>query len=150
MRHHGTQKAALPAGRKVEPTEDEDGLTGCCDCPYGQEGNFFCKHCVAVGLPGLQQSESVPKHRAAAACAADRDLRRRLAPGRAPPTDRPAPHPHRRRHVRAPDGATPQRPHLPPRPGPPCTGMHRPMGYIQPRRTGCPHTGQSVERRRYP
>ncbi|MFJ4863702.1 SWIM zinc finger domain-containing protein [Streptomyces sp. NPDC088748] len=87
---------------EVELTEDEDGLTGWCDCPYGQEGNF-CKHCVAVGLTVLQQSESLPKHRAAAASrgrplstwletlsrdellalvnehiAADRDLRRRL------------------------------------------------------------------------
>ncbi|MFF8419586.1 SWIM zinc finger domain-containing protein [Streptomyces sp. NPDC015680] len=87
---------------EVELTEHEDGLTGCCDCPYGQEGNF-CKHCVAVGLAILQQSESVPKHRAAAASrgrqlstwletrsrdellalvkehiAADRDLRHRL------------------------------------------------------------------------
>ncbi|WP_328739149.1 SWIM zinc finger family protein [Streptomyces erythrochromogenes] len=87
---------------EVELTEHEDGLTGCCDCPYGREGNF-CKHCVAVGLTVLQQSESVPKHRAAAASrsrqlttwletrsrgellalvkehiAADHDLRRRL------------------------------------------------------------------------
>ncbi|MYT23046.1 hypothetical protein GTW69_22620 [Streptomyces sp. SID7760] len=86
----------------VELTEHENGLTGWCDCPHGQEGNF-CKHCVAVGLAVLQQAESVPKHRAAAASrgrqlttwletrtrdellslvreqiAADRDLRRRL------------------------------------------------------------------------
>ncbi|GHB74754.1 hypothetical protein GCM10010397_51630 [Streptomyces spinoverrucosus] len=25
-----------------------EGITGWCDCPYGQEGNF-CKHCMAVG-----------------------------------------------------------------------------------------------------
>jgi uncharacterized Zn finger protein len=25
------------------------GLSGSCDCPWGQEGNF-CKHCVAVAL----------------------------------------------------------------------------------------------------
>ena len=25
------------------------GLSGTCDCPWGQEGNF-CKHCVAVAL----------------------------------------------------------------------------------------------------
>ncbi|WP_329378298.1 hypothetical protein OG625_09540 [Streptomyces sp. NBC_01351] len=87
---------------EVELTEHEDGLTGWCDCPYGQAGNF-CKHCVAVGLAVLQQSESVPRHRAAAASrgqqlttwletrsrdellslvkehiAADHDLRRRL------------------------------------------------------------------------
>ncbi|MFF1339073.1 SWIM zinc finger domain-containing protein [Streptomyces sp. NPDC058290] len=87
---------------EVELTEHEDGLTGWCDCPYGQEGNF-CKHCVAVGLAVLQQTESVPRHRAAATSrgrqlatwletpsrdellslvkehiAADHDLRRRL------------------------------------------------------------------------
>ncbi|MFI6146562.1 SWIM zinc finger domain-containing protein [Streptomyces sp. NPDC051109] len=86
----------------VELTEHEGGLTGWCSCPYGQEGNF-CKHCVAVGLAVLQQSESVPKQRAAATSrvrqlttwletrsrdellalvkehiAADHDLRRRL------------------------------------------------------------------------
>ncbi|MEU9946183.1 SWIM zinc finger family protein [Streptomyces lavendulae] len=88
---------------QVELTEDEDsGLTGWCDCPYGQEGNF-CKHCVAVGLAVLGQAESVPQQRSAAASrtrlldgwlesrtqeellalvreqlADDRDLRRRL------------------------------------------------------------------------
>ncbi|MEU3776091.1 SWIM zinc finger family protein [Streptomyces sp. NPDC032472] len=88
---------------EVELAEDEDGgLTGWCDCPYGQEGNF-CKHCVAVGLTVLGQSESVPRQRSAAAArtrlldawlesrtgeellalvreqlADDRDLRRRL------------------------------------------------------------------------
>ncbi|MEV5969330.1 hypothetical protein [Streptomyces sp. NPDC051921] len=44
----------------VEPTEDEDGgLAGSCDRPYGREGNF-CKHGVAVGLAVLGQAESVP------------------------------------------------------------------------------------------
>ncbi|MFE6847580.1 SWIM zinc finger domain-containing protein [Streptomyces sp. NPDC057686] len=52
---------------EVELTEDEDGrLGGWCDCPYGQEGNF-CKHCVAVGLAVLEQAESVPQQRSAAA-----------------------------------------------------------------------------------
>ncbi|MFD5113175.1 SWIM zinc finger domain-containing protein [Streptomyces sp. NPDC058391] len=50
---------------EVELSEGEDGLTGGCDCPYGQEGNF-CKHCVAVGLTVLGQAESVPRQRAAA------------------------------------------------------------------------------------
>ncbi|MEV7556108.1 SWIM zinc finger family protein [Streptomyces sp. NPDC089795] len=51
---------------EVELTEHEDGLTGWCSCPYGQEGNF-CKHCVAVGLAVLREAESVPRRRAAAA-----------------------------------------------------------------------------------
>ncbi|KOU35243.1 SWIM zinc finger family protein [Streptomyces sp. WM6378] len=51
---------------EVELTEQADGLTGRCSCPYGQEGNF-CKHCVAVALEVLRQAESVPRHRAAAA-----------------------------------------------------------------------------------
>ncbi|MCY0941430.1 SWIM zinc finger family protein [Streptomyces antarcticus] len=52
---------------EVELTEDADGgLTGWCDCPYGQEGNF-CKHCVAVGLTVLGQAELVPRQRSAAA-----------------------------------------------------------------------------------
>ncbi|MFG2977308.1 SWIM zinc finger domain-containing protein [Streptomyces sp. NPDC048331] len=89
---------------EVELTEDEDGgLTGWCDCPYGRDGNF-CKHCVAVGLAVLGQAYSVPQQRSAAASrtqlldtwlesrtreellallreqlADDRDLRRRLA-----------------------------------------------------------------------
>jgi hypothetical protein len=88
---------------EVELTGDENGgLTGWCDCPYGQEGNF-CKHCVAVGLTVLRQARSVPRQRSAAAArtrlldiwlesrsreellapvreqlADDRDLRRRL------------------------------------------------------------------------
>ncbi|MFE5200898.1 SWIM zinc finger domain-containing protein, partial [Streptomyces sp. NPDC056601] len=40
------------------------GVSGWCDCPYGQEGNF-CKHCVAVGLTVLRQVV-VPRQRAAA------------------------------------------------------------------------------------
>ncbi|MEU9305618.1 SWIM zinc finger family protein [Streptomyces sp. NPDC048269] len=52
---------------EVELSENGDsGLTGWCDCPYGQEGNF-CKHCVAVGLAVLGQAESVPERRSAAA-----------------------------------------------------------------------------------
>ncbi|MEU6866703.1 SWIM zinc finger family protein [Streptomyces sp. NPDC046876] len=52
---------------EVQLTEDEDsGLTGWCDCPYGQDGNF-CKHCVAVGLTVLRQAGSVPQLRSAAA-----------------------------------------------------------------------------------
>lgn len=52
---------------EVELTEDEEGrLSGWCDCPYGQEGNF-CKHCVAVGLAVLGQAESVPQQRSPAA-----------------------------------------------------------------------------------
>ncbi|MFD8147188.1 SWIM zinc finger domain-containing protein [Streptomyces sp. NPDC059708] len=52
---------------EVQLTEDEDsGLTGWCDCPYGREGNF-CKHCVAVGLTVLRQAGSVPRQRSAAA-----------------------------------------------------------------------------------
>ncbi|MFB0628979.1 SWIM zinc finger domain-containing protein [Streptomyces sp. AB3(2024)] len=88
---------------EVELIEDEDGgLTGWCDCPYGQDGNF-CKHCVAVGLVVLGQADSVPQQRSASASrtqlldtwlesrtreellalvreqlADDRDLRRRL------------------------------------------------------------------------
>lgn len=88
---------------EVELTEDGVGpLTGWCDCPYGQEGNF-CKHCVAVGLVVLGQADSVPRQRASATgrtellsswlksrtreellallqehLAEDRDLRRRL------------------------------------------------------------------------
>ncbi|MEV7724876.1 SWIM zinc finger family protein [Streptomyces sp. NPDC087917] len=87
---------------EVELTEQAHGLTGRCDCPYGQEGNF-CKHCVAVGLTVLRRAGSVPRQRAAAASrsrqlatwlesrsrdellslmkehvAGDRDLRRRL------------------------------------------------------------------------
>ncbi|MET9692168.1 hypothetical protein ABZY81_27410 [Streptomyces sp. NPDC006514] len=47
--------------------EDEDsGLTGWCDCPYGREGNFR-KYCVAVGLTVLMQAGSVPQQRSAAA-----------------------------------------------------------------------------------
>ncbi|MFF4360554.1 SWIM zinc finger domain-containing protein [Streptomyces sp. NPDC001604] len=41
------------------------GISGWCDCPYGQEGNF-CKHCVAVGLTVLRQAEAIPSRRAAA------------------------------------------------------------------------------------
>jgi hypothetical protein len=36
---------------------EDGGVTGICDCPYGQEG-FFCKHCVAVGLAFLRHAVS--------------------------------------------------------------------------------------------
>ncbi|MET9833430.1 DUF6880 family protein [Streptomyces sp. NPDC006385] len=42
-----------------------EGVSGWCDCPYGQEGNF-CKHCVAVGLTVLRRAETIPRQRAAA------------------------------------------------------------------------------------
>jgi uncharacterized Zn finger protein len=41
------------------------GVSGRCDCPYGQEGNF-CKHCVAVGLTVLRRAKTIPRQRAAA------------------------------------------------------------------------------------
>ncbi|WP_255310019.1 SWIM zinc finger family protein [Streptomyces sp. DI166] len=44
---------------------EDDGLSGWCDCPYGQEGNF-CKHCVAVGLTVLRRARTIPRQRAAA------------------------------------------------------------------------------------
>ncbi|MER6981451.1 SWIM zinc finger family protein [Streptomyces carpinensis] len=50
---------------EVELTLGDIGVSGWCDCPYGQEGNF-CKHCVAVGLTVLRQSEAIPRQRAAA------------------------------------------------------------------------------------
>lgn len=40
-------------------------VSGRCDCPYGQEGNF-CKHCVAVGLTVLRRAQEIPRQRAAA------------------------------------------------------------------------------------
>lgn len=43
----------------------EEGISGWCDCPYGQEGNF-CKHCVAVGLTVLRRAKTIPHQRAAA------------------------------------------------------------------------------------
>ncbi|MEV6316161.1 DUF6880 family protein [Streptomyces sp. NPDC051776] len=42
-----------------------EGMSGWCDCPYGQEGNF-CKHCVAVGLTVLRRAKTIPHQRAAA------------------------------------------------------------------------------------
>ncbi|MFG2231319.1 SWIM zinc finger domain-containing protein [Streptomyces sp. NPDC048723] len=51
---------------EVELAEDEaGGLTGWCDCPYGQDGNF-CKHCVALGLTVLGQTHCVQQQRSAA------------------------------------------------------------------------------------
>ncbi|WP_026923485.1 SWIM zinc finger family protein [Glycomyces arizonensis] len=35
---------------------DGEGVTGSCDCPWGEEGNF-CKHCVAVGVVYLYERE---------------------------------------------------------------------------------------------
>ena len=34
----------------------DEGVTGGCSCPYGQEG-FFCKHCVAVAMCVLKMGE---------------------------------------------------------------------------------------------
>ena len=34
---------------EVELNVGPSGLSGSCDCPWGQEGNF-CKHCVAAAL----------------------------------------------------------------------------------------------------
>ncbi|WP_261399346.1 SWIM zinc finger domain-containing protein [Streptomyces misionensis] len=57
---HGTD------GYEVELTlGGDDGLSGWCDCPYGQEGNF-CKHCVAVGLTVLRRAKTIPHQRAVA------------------------------------------------------------------------------------
>ncbi|MFB7594194.1 SWIM zinc finger domain-containing protein [Streptomyces sp. NPDC056160] len=38
------------------------GLSGECDCPYGQEGNF-CKHLVALGLVALSRKADLPSQR---------------------------------------------------------------------------------------
>ncbi|KAF3470136.1 SWIM zinc finger family protein [Streptomyces sp. Tu 3180] len=43
----------------------DDGPSGWCDCPYGQEGNF-CKHCVAVGLTMLRRAKTIPHQQIAA------------------------------------------------------------------------------------
>ncbi|WP_435191606.1 SWIM zinc finger family protein [Streptomyces sp. bgisy126] len=51
---------------EVELTLGGDkAVSGWCDCPYGQEGNF-CKHCVAVGLAVLRRVKEVPRQRVAA------------------------------------------------------------------------------------
>ncbi|MFB7031306.1 MULTISPECIES: SWIM zinc finger domain-containing protein [unclassified Streptomyces] len=51
---------------EVELTLGRDkAVSGRCDCPYGQEGNF-CKHCVAVGLAVLRRVKTVPRQRVAA------------------------------------------------------------------------------------
>ncbi len=42
-----------------------EGISGWCDCPHGQEGNF-CKHCVAVGLTVLRRAKTIPHQRDAA------------------------------------------------------------------------------------
>ncbi|WP_236246667.1 SWIM zinc finger domain-containing protein [Streptomyces sp. CC210A] len=57
---HGTERyeaELTPAGPL--------GLTGRCDCPYGQEGNF-CKHLVALGLTLIARGADVPRQRKAA------------------------------------------------------------------------------------
>ncbi|BBC30414.1 uncharacterized protein SGFS_017080 [Streptomyces graminofaciens] len=57
---HGTERY------EVELTLDgPGGLSGECDCPYGQEGHF-CKHLVAVGLTVLAQRENLPRQRKSA------------------------------------------------------------------------------------
>ncbi|CAL9533261.1 hypothetical protein SUDANB6_04101 [Streptomyces sp. enrichment culture] len=43
----------------------DDGLSGRCDCPHGQEADF-CKHCGAVGLTVLRRARTIPRQRAAA------------------------------------------------------------------------------------
>ncbi|MGW7818146.1 SWIM zinc finger family protein [Streptomyces puniciscabiei] len=43
----------------------DEGVSGWCDCPHGQEGNF-CKHCVAVALTVLRRAKTIPRQRAAA------------------------------------------------------------------------------------
>lgn len=50
---HGTERyeAELLLGKRGR-------LSGTCDCPYGQEGNF-CKHLVALGLTVLSQETDV-------------------------------------------------------------------------------------------
>ncbi|MFI6581918.1 SWIM zinc finger domain-containing protein [Embleya sp. NPDC050493] len=52
-----------------------DGLTGDCDCPYGEQG-YFCKHCVAVGLAFLRSATARPVEAAETAAF---DLRAYLA-----------------------------------------------------------------------
>lgn len=47
----------------------DDGVTGECSCPHGQNG-FFCKHLVAAGLTVLRQADDVPQQREAAAAKA--------------------------------------------------------------------------------
>ncbi len=73
------------------------GLSGSCDCPWGEEGNF-CKHCVAVALVyeyDRDNDRTLPRRFALRSCLElldhgelvdllmeaadiDRDLRRRL------------------------------------------------------------------------
>ncbi|MGA5499165.1 SWIM zinc finger family protein [Streptomyces cinereoruber] len=50
---HGTERyeAELLLGKRRR-------LSGTCDCPYGQEGNF-CKHLVALGLTAISQETDV-------------------------------------------------------------------------------------------
>ncbi|MFZ4301991.1 SWIM zinc finger family protein [Streptomyces cinereoruber] len=50
---HGTERyeAELLLGKRGR-------LSGRCDCPYGQEGNF-CKHLVALGLTVIEQEKDI-------------------------------------------------------------------------------------------
>ncbi|MEQ1813559.1 MAG: DUF6880 family protein, partial [Candidatus Nitrotoga sp.] len=41
----------------VKLWEEDDGIEYECSCPHGEEGNF-CKHCVAVGLAWLAESQT--------------------------------------------------------------------------------------------
>ncbi|MFE1307819.1 SWIM zinc finger domain-containing protein [Streptomyces sp. NPDC058755] len=65
---------ALVHGTDVYEVEltlgEDDGVSGWCDCPYGQEGNF-CKHCVAVGLTVLRRAKTIPGQRATARARTD-------------------------------------------------------------------------------
>ena len=51
---------------RVTLADIDEGLSGTCDCPFGQDGNF-CKHCVAVGLVVLGRELDLPRARSAAA-----------------------------------------------------------------------------------
>ncbi|WP_081240380.1 SWIM zinc finger family protein [Streptomyces viridosporus] len=54
---HGTERY----GAELYP-DGPEGMTGTCDCPYGQEGNF-CKHLVALGLTVLAREDDLPRRR---------------------------------------------------------------------------------------
>ncbi|MGV9451060.1 SWIM zinc finger family protein [Streptomyces sp. NPDC003635] len=60
---HGTERYAVEL--TFDDADDPSGLSGECDCPYGQEGNF-CKHLVALGLKVLAQGARLPQQREAA------------------------------------------------------------------------------------
>jgi uncharacterized Zn finger protein len=48
----GTYRVCLTLG--------EEGLTGDCSCPPGQDGSF-CPHCVATGMSVLELGENLPR-----------------------------------------------------------------------------------------